>query len=251
MGYGLEQRSSIPRTAALVCMAALLLAASHAGAAYSNTPVGLNFLIAGYAYSEGGLSTNESSPLKDAHLRIHTEILAYARTLDLWGKSGKFDVILPYSQLSGTAVVDGQPRNREISGLNDPRFRFSVNFYGAPALSLQEFAGYRQDLIIGASVQVSAPVGQYDSSKLVNLGTNRWFIKPDIGISKAYGPLTLELTAGVFFFTNNNDYYGGTTLEQDPLYTTRHLQLRPRRVGSIERDLRFRGAYDRRRRAQR
>jgi Putative MetA-pathway of phenol degradation len=85
---------------------------------------------------------------------------------------------------------------------------------------MQEFAGYRQDLIIGASVQVSAPVGQYDSTKLVNLGTNRWSIRPDIGISKAFGPLTLELSAGVIFFTENNEYFGGTTLEQDPVFTT-------------------------------
>ncbi|MCJ7826776.1 MAG: transporter, partial [Demequinaceae bacterium] len=117
-------------------------------------------------------------------------------------------------------MVDGQPRERQVSGLNDPRFRFSVNFYGAPALSMQEFAGYRQDLIIGASVQVSVPFGQYDSTKLVNIGTNRWFIRPDIGISKGFGPLTLELSAGVFFFTENDEYFGGTTLEQDPVFTT-------------------------------
>ena len=207
-------------------MAALVFAATQACAAelepraYVNTPVGLNFLIGGYAYSEGGLSTSASSPIKDAQLRIHTEFLAYARSLDVWGKSGKFDVILPYSQLSGSAMVDGQPREREVSGLNDPRFRFSVNVYGAPALSMQEFSNYRQDLIIGASVQVSAPIGQYDSGKLVNIGTNRWFIKPDIGISKAFGPLTLELSAGVIFFTKNDDFFGGTTLEQDPVYST-------------------------------
>jgi hypothetical protein len=215
----------IARTGALLGMAALVFAPTHAGAAelepraYSNTPVGLNFLIAGYAYSEGGLSTSGSSPIKDAQLRIHTEVLAYARALDVWGKSGKFDVILANSQLSGTATVGGQPRERQVSGLNDPRFRFSVNFYGAPALSMQEFANYRQDLLIGASVQVSAPVGQYDSSKLVNLGANRWFIKPDIGISKASGRLTLELSAGVTFFTKNDDYFGGQTLEQDPVYS--------------------------------
>jgi len=226
MQHGLAQRGVIARTGALMGVAALVFAASHACAAelepraYVNTPVGLNFLIAGYAYSEGGLSTDASSPIKDAQLQIHTEVLAYARTLDVWGKSGKFDVILPYSQLSGTAMVDGQPRERQVSGLNDPRFRFSVNFYGAPALSMQEFANYRQDILIGASVQVSAPVGQYDSSKLVNLGTNRWFIKPDIGISKALGPLTLELSAGVIFFTKNDDYFGGNTLEQDPVYST-------------------------------
>jgi hypothetical protein len=226
MRQSLAQRDVVAHTGALLCVAALLFAATHARAAdleprvYFNTPVGLNFLLAAYGHSEGGLSTNESSPLKDARLRIHTEVLVYARTLDVWGKSGKLDVILPYSQLSGTAMVDGQRRYRDVSGMNDPRFRFSVNFYGAPALSIREFAGYRQDLIIGASIQVSAPVGQYDPGKLVNIGTNRWSIRPDVGISKAFGPLTLELSAGVIFFTENDDYFGGTTLEQDPVFTT-------------------------------
>jgi hypothetical protein len=230
MQRGLAQRGMMARRGTLLCMAALVFAATQACAAelepraYVNTPVGLNFLIGGYAYSEGGLSTSASSPIKDAQLRIHTEFLAYARSLDVWGKSGKFDVILPYSQLSGSAMVDGQPREREVSGLNDPRFRFSVNVYGAPALSMREFANYRQDVLIGVSVQVSAPVGQYDSGKLVNIGNNRWSIKPDIGISKAFGPLTLELSTGVIFFTNNNDYFGGATLEQDPVYSAQaHL----------------------------
>jgi Putative MetA-pathway of phenol degradation len=188
--------------------------------AYANAPVGMNFLIAGYARSEGGLSTDPASPIQDANLNINTGILAYARSLDVWGKSGKFDVIMPFSDLSGAALVSGQPRERNISGLNDPRFRFSVNFIGAPALSMQEFAGYQQDLIVGASIQVSAPLGQYDPSRLVNIGSNRWMIKPDIGLSKALGAFTLELSAGVICFTKNDDYYGGSSLEQDPVYTT-------------------------------
>jgi hypothetical protein len=201
----------------------LMLVAARADAgeieprAYVNTPVGINFLLAGYAYSDGGLSTDGSSPIKDAKLKMNTGVLAYARTLDVWGKSGKFDVILPYSQLSGSATVAGQSRERRVSGLNDPRFRLSVNFYGAPALSVQEFANYKQDLIIGASVQVSAPLGQYDKDKVVNLGNNRWFVKPDIGISKAWGPLTVELSTGVVFFSKNGDYFGGKTLEENPV----------------------------------
>ena len=196
---------------------------AHAGEieprAYVNTPVGVNFLLAGYVYTDGGLSTAGSSPIKDAQLQMHTGVLAYARSLDVWGKSGKFDVVLPYSQLSGTATLAGQPRERDVSGFNDPRFRFSVNFFGAPALSLQEFENFQQDIIIGASVQVSAPLGQYDNDKLVNLGNNRWFVKPDIGISKAWGGLSLELSAGVYLFTRNDDFFGGKTLEQDPIYT--------------------------------
>jgi hypothetical protein len=205
--------------------ALILLAASGARSAelepraYSNAPVGLNFLIAGYVYSEGGLSTDPASPLQDAKLRINTEILAYARSLNVWGRAGKIDVILPYSHLSGSALVGGDPKERHVSGFNDPRFRFSVNFLGAPALAAQDFAGYRQDLIAGASLQVVAPLGQYDPARLVNLGLNRWSFKPELGLSKAAGPFTLELSAGAFFYTRNDEYFGGKTLEQDPVLT--------------------------------
>jgi hypothetical protein len=77
-----------------------------------------------------------------------------------------------------------------------------------------------RDVIIGASIQVSAPFGQYDDKKLVNLGNNRWFVKPDIGISKALGDFVIELSTGVFIFTDNNDFYGGKVLEQEPVYTS-------------------------------
>jgi outer membrane putative beta-barrel porin/alpha-amylase len=191
---------------------------------YSNIPVGLNFLVAGYGYSVGGVVTDPSFPLEDGNVQIHSTVLAYARAVDVWGTSGKFDVVLPFAWVSGTATFRGQPREREVSGLADPRFRFSVNLYGAPALSMMEFADYKQDLIIGASLQVSAPLGQYDSSKLLNIGTNRWSIKPELGLSKALGPLTLELDAGVTFYTNNDDFLNGMTLEQDPIYAVQgHL----------------------------
>lgn len=184
---------------------------------FSNAPVGINFLLTGYAYTDGGLATVGSSPVRDAQLRMHTIALAYARTLDCWGKSGKFDVIIPYSNLTGSAMVAGQQYERDVSGFHDPLFRLSVNFYGAPALPMEKFAKYRQDLIIGVSLQVSAPFGQYDDEKLVNLGNNRWFIKPVFGISKALGPFTTEISAGMTFFEKNDDYFGGKTLEQDPL----------------------------------
>lgn len=210
----------VPVVLALVFMAVAATAGEIEPRAYGNAPVGVNFLLAGYARSEGGLSTAASSPLQDAELSIDTGLLAYARTLEVLGKPGKFDVILALSDLSGTAMVAGQPRERNISGLNDPRFRYSVIFHGAPVLSVAEFAGYQQDLLIGASIQVSAPLGQYDPNKLVNLGTNRWFVKPDLGISKAWGEFTLELSTGVIFFSANDDYFGGKRLEQDPVSTS-------------------------------
>jgi len=209
-------------------MALLVLVLASSGAQaqeleprlYSSAPVGLNFLVTAYGYSEGGLSTDPSLPIRDAQLNIHTGALGFGRTLDLWGKSGRFDVILPYSYLSGTALVAGEPKEREVNGFGDPRFRLSVNLYGAPALSIPAFAGFKQDLVIGASIQVSAPSGQYDPSRLVNLGTNRWSVKPDLGFSKSFGAFTLDLTTGATFYSDNHDYSGGKTLEQEPLYST-------------------------------
>jgi hypothetical protein len=222
--------AKLARWGAVVCLAAVVLAGTPAGGAeiepraYMNAPVGMNFLIAGYVYTDGGLSTDPSSPLQEAKLYINTALLAYARALDVWGKSGKIDIIVPFSDLSGNALVNGAPRERQITGFNDPRFRLSVNLYGAPALSRQEYAGYKQDLIVGASLQVSPPLGQYDPDRLVNLGTNRWFFKPEIGISKALGAFTLELSTAVFFYTDNDDYFGGKKLEQDPVYSSQaHL----------------------------
>jgi hypothetical protein len=189
--------------------------------AYSNAPVGMNFFILGYTHMQGDVLFDPAVPLTNADARIHSVIAAYSRELDLWGRSGSLGVALPYAWLSGNATVEptGEYRTRTVSGLADPAMRFSVNLYGAPALPLEEFKSYRQDLIVGMSIVVTAPLGQYDSSKLVNIGTNRWSFKPEIGISKALGSWTLEAIAAMTLFTDNNDFYGGHRHTQDPLYS--------------------------------
>ena len=184
--------------------------------AYSNAPVGVNFLIAGYAYTRGGVVFGPSLPITNPNLHTSNAVIAYARVLDLWGMSAKFDATVPYTWLSGTADFSGTNGAADVDGFANSAFRLSVNLYGAPALTLKEFAGWEQDLIIGASFRVTAPWSQYDDSKLVNIGTNRWSFKPEVGISKAIGPWTLEGTAAATFYTDNNDFFGGKTLSQDP-----------------------------------
>jgi len=186
--------------------------------AYSNAPIGVNFLIAGYAYTRGGLSF-DTLPITDAHLTTSNAVLAYARVFELFGQSAKVDAIVPYTRLRGSAAYLGDPIERDVDGFTNPAFRVSVNLYGAPALTLKEFAGWQQDLIVGASLRVTVPWGQYDDTRLVNIGTNRWSFKPEVGVSKALGPWTLEVTGAVTFFTDNDDFYGGRTRAQDPLYS--------------------------------
>jgi len=186
---------------------------------YSNTPVGVNFLVGGYAYTRGGLAFDSSVPITDPNLVTSSAVVGYARALDVWGKSGKFDVIVPYTWLSGSAEYQGSPVQRQVNGFGDPLVRLSINFFGAPALTLPEFKSYEQDVIVGASFQMSVPAGQYDDAKLINLGAHRWYFKPEFGVSKALGQWTFEGKAAVTIFTTNNDFFNGNQRSQDPLYS--------------------------------
>jgi len=185
--------------------------------AYTYVPVGLNFIVAGYTYMSGGVVFDPAVPLENANIEINGALFAYARSLNIGGFSGKFDMIVPYAWLSGTADFQGQPASRDVSGLADTRVRMSVNFIGAPALPLSGFKEYKQDLVVGASLQVYLPTGQYDPEKLVNLGTHRVTFKPELGVSKTFGRLMLEFTGGVAFYTTNHDFYMGKTRSQAPI----------------------------------
>ena len=186
--------------------------------AYSNLPVGLNFLLGGYAHSRGDVLLDPTIPVTNVSANVDTLVLGYVRSLDLWGKSGSVGLVLPYARISAQGDVGGQESSATRSGTADPVLRLAINLLGAPALSPEKFREYRQDTIVGTSLVVSAPWGQYDGTKLVNIGTNRWSYKPEIGVSQGLGAWILEGAFGVTFFSDNDDFFGGQTRKQDPLY---------------------------------
>ena len=211
-------------TTAAVALAVVLLCSAVRAQdleprAYSNSPTGLNFLIAGYAYANGSVLIDPSLPLDNVTNDSHLGVFAFATTLNVLGKSAKFDVIVPAGSLYAKGLAFGLPRERFVTGLADPAFRFSINFVGAPALTAAEFKNYRQNFILGASLRVTAPLGQYDSDRLVNIGTNRWSFKPEIGFSKSFGKWTVEVAPAATFFTDNGDFFGGQTREVSPIYS--------------------------------
>jgi hypothetical protein len=215
------------RLAALALYASAMLALPwHASAqdieprTYSNAPIGVNFLIAGYAHTRGALQFDTALDLTDARLKTSNAVIAYARVFDLAGSAATIDVIAPYTWLSGSAVYQGDPVARVVEGPANPAMRVCWNFYGAPAMPLAEFRNWTQDVVIGVSLRISAPWSQYDESRLVNIGTHRWSFKPEVGISKVAGRWTLELSAAATFFTANEDFFGGNRREQDPIYST-------------------------------
>ena len=187
---------------------------------YANAPIGLNVLFVGYGHTQGAIPENYYTGVTDPNLNINSTILGYVKTFDILGHNAKFDFFLPVSSLDGTAQRESNEVTRDVGGTGDSKVRLSFNLFGAPSLSFQEFASYQQDTIVGVSIQATLPTGQYDNSEAINIGTNRWSIKPGIGISKRVNDYTFEFVADVEFYTANNDFYEGFRREQDPIYST-------------------------------
>jgi len=185
--------------------------------AYGNAPVGMNFLLVGYQYSTGALLFDPALPITDANADINLGLIGYVHTLGIAGHSAKVGALLPVADLSGDGYLSGVYRSRVTSGMADPSFYFSINFHGAPALSFKEFKDYRQDTIVGFTFKVTAPLGVYEPSKLINIGTNRWSFKPEFGISRAIGRWMFEGAISTVFYTDNDNFDSGKTRQQDPI----------------------------------
>ena len=202
-----------------------LLAQSFEPRLYSNAPTGMNFLVAGYNYSSGALMTDPALGLKDPNINLHIGVLAYVKTFGVFGKAAKFNILLPTANLNGDAKTDnGVTLTKDVSGLGDIKTKLSINLFGSPALNIKEFRAYKQDLIIGANIEITAPTGKYEKEKTINIGTNRWATKVGIGASKAINNFTLEFLADAEFYTANTEFKSDIKREQNNVYSTQtHL----------------------------
>jgi hypothetical protein len=179
--------------------------------------------VLGYGRSTGDLAFDPSLPITDASATINGAFAGYFRSIDFFGRSANVSMALPYVWGNLQGNVAGQFLQVRRSGLGDPSVRFAVNLHGAPAMDLRKFAGYRQKTIIGASVVVVGPLGQYDPAKAINLSGNRWAFKPEIGISRAVHRMYLDFYLGAWLFTANKNFQGRTR-EQD-LITSSQFHL--------------------------
>ena len=185
------------------------------------TPKGTKVLVAGYAHSSGDLFFDNSIPIEAADSTIDSGILAYAQTLDLWGRTSNLLVNLPYARGTAKGLVDGVPGERDFSAFGDISMTLNVNLKGAPSMNAEEFLAFRADpqALIGASIKVIAPTGEYYDDRLVNVGANRWTTRFKLGSIYPLRPkLLLELSASAWIFGDDNDFVSGKK-EQDPIYS--------------------------------
>ena len=192
----------------------------------TNLPIGINFFSTGYVYASGNTLIDPSLPLEDFNGRINSIIVAYVRSVDFWGKSGKIGAILPFAGGDFEGVFEDEPFTDKFTGFGDIRLRASVNLTGAPALMPEEYKDYTQKLISGLGIQITAPTGNYKPEQLPNLGANRWSFRFNYGISQTVKQWTFELYAGIWFFTPNDEFLEEFRLTQSPLWVAKTSIIR-------------------------
>jgi Putative MetA-pathway of phenol degradation len=193
--------------AILIIAAVGLTAQDLAPRAYLITPLHSNVVTVTYNLYRGSLLFNGALPITDATGTYSVPILSYYHSFNLFGRSANVTAWLPYAVGTFEGRVRGELGQIYRSGLLDSTYRFSVNLKGGPAMKIDEFRKWHQKTLIGLSVRVVAPTGQYDRTKLINWGSNRWAFKPELGFSRRWGNWILDAYGGAWFFTANPHYF--------------------------------------------
>jgi len=203
--------AAISRTLLLVwvtlCNGHMALAQTLAPRAYVITPVHANAITLSWSYFDGGLNFNGAIPVTGATGTYHVPVLSYYHSFSMFGRSANFVGLLPYGVGTFQGAVLGSQHQIYRSGFLDLGFRFSVNLMGGPAMKTQEFAKWKQKSLLGASLVVIAPTGQYDPMHVINWGINRWAFKPELGYSRRWGSWVLDGYGGVWFYTTNSAFF--------------------------------------------
>jgi hypothetical protein len=174
---------------------------------YVITPLHSNAIIFTYSYFSGSVLFDGAAPITGAVARINVPSFTYYHSLSFFGRSANFTASLPYGVGNFRGIVAGAEAHAYRSGLLDSAYRFSVNLKGGPSMPVGEFQKWRQKMLIGASLKIVAPTGQYDPTKLINWGNNRWAFKPEIGYSQRWGHWVVVGYAAAWFFTTNPEFF--------------------------------------------
>lgn len=215
------------RTASLLATAGFFMAGTLGGAAfaqemepraYSSSPVGANFLAIAVGNTRGAILFDPTIPITDAQADLNLGSVGYARSFGLGGRQGLVAVGFSYARGDLEGQVSEEERRIGRSGLADMRLRASLNLMGPGAMTREQFATAPRKTIVGVSLTIQPPTGQYDETRLINIGTNRWAFKPEVGVSVPAGRWFLDAYASAWFFTSNDEFYpGDSTRRQEPL----------------------------------
>lgn len=187
--------------------------------AYASVPKGINVLAIGYGFNKGNVLTDPSLPIKDFILSTQSIGVNYIHSFSLAKKLARVQVSLPFADMQGKLTRNEEEVTGSRSGMADMRIRFGINLTGSPALARKDFRQYQEKAIFGVSFVTSIPTGRYYEDKIINLGSNRWAFKPEMGVSRRFKNVYAEAYLGTWFYTDNTEYLTNKVLKQKPTVT--------------------------------
>lgn len=197
------------------CLCCFASAQDLAPRAYVITPIHTNAVVATYSFFNGNLDFQGATPITDAKAKVNAPILAIYHSFRFLDRSSNITIGLPYGQGTFHGDAFGSETNAYRSGLFDSFYRVSVNLVGGPAMTAAEFRKWQQKNILGVSLRIVAPTGQYDPTKLINFGTNRWGLKPELGYSRRNGHWILDTYFGTWLYTKNPKFFSENAFNPD------------------------------------
>jgi hypothetical protein len=197
--------------------------------AYWPAPRGLKVAVVGYSRVNGDVLFDSSVPVHGVESRVRTSLLAYLQTFSLWGRTANAMAEVPYSWGRSVGFVGEAPVRGSISGFGDLDITLGVNLIGAPSMTPAQFQALRAHPrpILGTSLKVVAPTGQYHETRLLNVGGHRWATRLELGYMIPLRPRwLLEIDAGGWFFGDDEDFVAGKREQEPVLEIQAHLVRR-------------------------
>ncbi|CAM3708937.1 transporter [Rahnella bruchi] len=211
----------------LVCLSTPCLSYADNARDWQNVPDDINILFGYYNRIDSNTSIDSSLPINNASVDANLYILRYARSFNFGGQTAGIQILQPVADITtsadGALTSDNTPSRH---GIGDTQLAFVYNLFGAPALTTEEFRRWTPGTFLTTAIWVTAPTGEYDKKKLLNIGGNRWVIKPELAFGYPAGPFWIEINPMISFYEDNNEYLGTHRLAQKPLYAAEgHFSL--------------------------
>ena len=185
---------------------------------WTPVPAGINVIGAGYVALQGDVSLDPLLEVEGAEVSGHVVGVSYVRSFAIGNKLARIDVAVPWQNMRWSGLLDGTQATADRVGLGDPVVRLSVILAGGSPSAKNADTGKSSSTVVGAAVAVSLPLGEHQSGRLLNLGQNRFYIRPQLGVLHTRGKWSYELTGSVYFIDDNDEFFGAQKLERDPLY---------------------------------
>ena len=149
--------------AALLCLAPVA-AQELDPRSYAPAPIDTSFVLFSLGRNDGDIVLDSSSGIDDIDADLTVSTVAYGPTFGRAGKQARVMAVLPPTTGDISADVGGVHRTQELRGIGDPRVKRFLWLRGAPALTLEELATAPKRTVVGSSLAVVAPLGDYSSS---------------------------------------------------------------------------------------